>query len=58
MLRYNICSAWFLDIRISTCFNNRFFMCCMHGVSCSMIFCTEYKLANYLQAVYKENTQI
>ena len=20
-LRYNICSAWFLDIRISTCFN-------------------------------------
>ena len=20
MLRYNICSAWFLDIRISTCY--------------------------------------
>ena len=22
-LRHNICSAWFLDIRISTCFTNR-----------------------------------
>ena len=22
-LRYNICSAWFLDIRISTCFTKR-----------------------------------
>ena len=22
-LRYNICSAWFLDIRISTCYTNK-----------------------------------
>ena len=28
-LRYNICSAWFLDIRISTCFNlKQYFMHC------------------------------
>ena len=25
MLRYNICSAWFLDIRISTCFLGNFY---------------------------------
>ena len=28
-LRYNICSAWFLDIRISTCFTTFHNPCCI-----------------------------
>ena len=40
-LRYNICSAWFLDIRISTC-----------SFSCHYIAITEYSTVKLPTALY------
>ena len=48
-LRYNICSAWFLDIRISTCSYND--NCCTDGYSfCGMITYVRYD--NWYHAKY------
>ena len=44
-LKYNICSAWFLDIRISTCFNIYLFVACL-CLYCGapLSFCTADKV--------------
>ena len=52
-LRYNIFSAKFLDIRISTCFNNNFFN---NFLKCySNFFLADYEPSCYLEVVKHRN---